>query len=62
MRFKGLICGPIAMFRQSSGATAIEYGLIAGLVAVSLYLALGVYYDALVALFDTIVAAMHRHA
>ncbi|MBB4009318.1 Flp family type IVb pilin [Allorhizobium taibaishanense] len=48
------------MFRQSCGATAIEYGLIVGLVGVSLYLGLSVYYDALVALFDVIIAAMAR--
>ncbi|MCF1473766.1 Flp family type IVb pilin [Agrobacterium vitis] len=41
-----------------SGATAIEYSLIAGIIAVTLYLALGVYYDALDRLFDSIIAAI----
>ncbi|OLP48425.1 hypothetical protein BJF91_00170 [Allorhizobium taibaishanense] len=60
MGFMRLICGPVSVFRQSCGATAIEYGLIVGLVGVSLYLGLSVYYDALVALFDVIIAAMAR--
>jgi len=40
--------------RDESGATAIEYGLIAGLVSVAIIIALGTLGDELSALFTTI--------
>lgn len=40
--------------KDESGATAIEYGLIAALVAVGLIVALGFLGDELSALFDRI--------
>ncbi|MGV1895636.1 MULTISPECIES: Flp family type IVb pilin [Rhizobium/Agrobacterium group] len=58
MGFLRRFSGSSAIFRQTSGATAIEYSLIAGIIAVTLYLALGVYYEALDRLFDSIIAAI----
>ncbi|OLP42893.1 Flp family type IVb pilin [Rhizobium oryziradicis] len=43
---------------SQTGATAVEYSLIAALIAVSLYLALGEYYKALNNLFDYIITTM----
>jgi pilus assembly protein Flp/PilA len=40
--------------KDESGATAIEYGLIAALVGVAIIAALGVLEDGLTALFESI--------
>lgn len=44
--------------RDEEGATAIEYGLIAGIVAVGILLSLGGVRDALIAIFGRISAAL----
>jgi pilus assembly protein Flp/PilA len=44
--------------RDEEGATAIEYGLIAGLIAVALVATLGQVRGALVTTFESIVAAL----
>jgi pilus assembly protein Flp/PilA len=33
------------LLKNNSGATAVEYGLIASILAVTLFIALGSYYD-----------------
>lgn len=49
----------IARFaRNESGATAIEYGLIAGLIAVVLITAVGLVGTNLIARFNAIAAAL----
>lgn len=58
MGLSRLLCGSASVFRQASGATAIEYGLIAGLIGISLYVVLGIYFDSLTNLFNYIIAAM----
>ena len=40
------------------GATAIEYGLLAALIAIGLLAGLGLFTDGLQATFDTVTAAM----
>ncbi len=42
------------LWRDESGVTAIEYGLIAGLMAAVLVVVLGVFSDKLKDLFDAI--------
>jgi Flp pilus assembly pilin Flp len=54
------IAGKKYLLDNQSGATAIEYSLIAALIAVSLYIALGVYYEALNNLFDVIISTMRN--
>lgn len=44
----------IAFFKDESGATAIEYGLIAALVSVAAIGALGLMGDSLVSIFGTV--------
>ncbi|WP_075291476.1 Flp family type IVb pilin [Pararhizobium arenae] len=44
--------------QDKTGATAIEYGLIAALIAVSLIAGFGAFADSLTAVFDEIVQAM----
>ncbi|MDQ0456516.1 Flp family type IVb pilin [Rhizobium paknamense] len=44
---------------HDQGATAIEYGLIAGLIAVSLIIGLGIYYDAMIKMFEYIVTTVN---
>ncbi len=44
--------------KDESGATAIEYGLIAALVGVGIIVALGAMRDELVDIFDRIGAAL----
>ena len=46
--------------RDESGATAIEYGLIAGLIALAIIAALGMTGERLVALFESLVPALTR--
>lgn len=41
-------------FQEESGATAVEYGLLIGILAVALYLGLSVYYQAMLNLFGFI--------
>lgn len=48
----------MALIRDESGATAIEYGLIAGLVSVAIIAALTTLGTELDALFNTISAAL----
>jgi pilus assembly protein Flp/PilA len=43
-----------ALWKDESGVTAIEYGLIAGLMAAVLVVVLGVFSDKLKDLFDAI--------
>ena len=40
------------------GATAVEYGLLTGLIALGLLAGLGLFSDGLQATFDTVTAAM----
>ena len=44
----------VKFWRDEEGATAIEYGLIAGLIAVGILVSLEGVRDALVALFNSI--------
>lgn len=44
--------------KNEKGATAIEYGLIAGGIAVVIIVAVGLAGDALVAMFNTIASAL----
>ena len=44
----------ISFFKDESGATAIEYGLIAALVSVAAIGALGLMGDSLVSIFGTV--------
>jgi pilus assembly protein Flp/PilA len=43
---------------NEKGATAIEYGLIAGGIAVVIIVAVGLVGDSLVAMFNTIASAL----
>lgn len=43
---------------NEKGATAIEYGLIAGGIAIVIIVAVGLAGDALVAMFNTIASAL----
>lgn len=43
---------------NAKGATAIEYGLIAGGIAIVIIVAVGLAGDALVAMFNTIASAL----
>ncbi|MGH6947804.1 MAG: Flp family type IVb pilin [Kiloniellales bacterium] len=43
-----------SFLKDESGATAIEYGLIAALVSVAAIVALGAMGDALVVIFETV--------
>jgi pilus assembly protein Flp/PilA len=45
-------------FANEKGATAIEYGLIAGGIAIVIIVAIGLAGDALVAMFNTIATAL----
>jgi pilus assembly protein Flp/PilA len=45
-------------FANEKGATAIEYGLIAGGIAIVIIVAIGLAGDALVAMFETIATAL----
>ncbi|MDA7418179.1 Flp family type IVb pilin [Xenophilus arseniciresistens] len=49
----------VAFWRDEEGATAIEYGLIAGLIAVGLIAALTSLEGGLTALFGRIVTALN---
>ena len=46
------------LFANEKGATAIEYGLIAGGIAIVIIVAVGLAGDALVAMFNTIASAL----
>jgi pilus assembly protein Flp/PilA len=48
----------IRFMQDKTGATAIEYGLIAALISVSLIAGFGALGDSLVDVFDKIVTAM----
>jgi len=48
----------IQFLKDEEGATAIEYGLIAGLVSVAILASLKSVRDALVGVFDDIAAAL----
>lgn len=48
----------VEFWKDEEGATAIEYGLIAGLIAVILIAAFGALGDGIEELFEKIVAAM----
>ena len=55
---KNLIKNIQALANDESGATAIEYGLIAAGISVVIIGALTLVGDSLIAMFDTIVAAL----
>jgi pilus assembly protein Flp/PilA len=46
----------VSFLKDESGATAIEYGLIAAIIGVGIIAGLGVLRDALNTLFDTSIA------
>ena len=46
--------------RDESGATAIEYGLIAALIALAIIAAVGMTGQRLVALFESLIPALTR--
>lgn len=48
----------VDFIKNRSGATAIEYGLIASLIAVSLIIGLGGFADSLLSVFSEIADAM----
>ncbi|WP_313614336.1 Flp family type IVb pilin [Agrobacterium sp.] len=48
----------LAMLRDCKGSTAIEYGLIGGLIATAIILGFAAITDKLGVIFDTIVNAM----
>lgn len=48
----------VKFFKDEEGATAIEYGLIAGLIAVALVTVLGLLSGSLQATFQSIVDAL----
>lgn len=51
-----------AIFKDESGATAIEYGLVAALVSVSLISALGAFGGSLESMFDKVMAGLGQIA
>ncbi|MFS4550913.1 Flp family type IVb pilin [Comamonas resistens] len=48
----------VKFWRDEEGATAIEYGLIAGVIAVGILASLGGVRDALIRLFNAVVGAL----
>lgn len=48
----------LAFWRDEEGATAIEYGLIAGLISVAILTVLGTVGDQLLAVFTSIATAL----
>ena len=46
--------------RDEGGATAIEYGLIAGFIALAIIAAVGMTGERLVALFESLIPALTR--
>jgi len=50
----------ICVVGDQSGATAIEYSLLAALIGVLLYLGLEVYYEALTAVFNIIITSLRN--
>lgn len=47
-----------SLFSATDGATAVEYGLLAGLISIGLLGGLGAFSDGLQATFDTVTAAI----
>jgi pilus assembly protein Flp/PilA len=47
-----------AMVKSERGASAVEYGLLVGLIAVGIIVAVGALGTKLSALFDTVTAAL----
>ena len=47
--------------RDESGATAIEYGLICGAIALAIIAAVGLTGEKLVALFESLIPALSRY-
>ncbi len=45
-------------FRDETGATSVEYGIVAGLVGIAFVAAGPVLWDSLLVLFDTVLDAM----
>ncbi len=52
----------IAFWKDESGVTAVEYGLIAGVMAALLVAVLGIFGDNLKELFDAIAETLHDAA
>lgn len=50
----------ICLVGDQSGATAVEYSLLAALIGTSLYLGLEVYYEALTAVFNIIITSLRN--
>ena len=48
------------LWRDESGASAVEYALIAGLMAAALVAVIGTFRDSLTKLFDTISGQMDK--
>ncbi|MCW0002069.1 Flp family type IVb pilin [Pararhizobium sp. YC-54] len=48
----------ISLLKDKSGATAIEYGLMAGLVSIGMIVGLQAFSDSLLAVFETIRTAI----
>lgn len=48
----------LAFWQDEEGATAIEYGLIAGLISVAILTVVGTVGDKLLAIFTAIAAAL----
>lgn len=48
----------IRLLKDKSGATAIEYGLLAGLISVAMILGLRAFSDSLLGVFQTIASAI----
>ncbi len=48
----------IRLWKDKSGATAVEYGLLATLISIGMMVGLGAFSDSLLAVFQTITTAI----
>jgi pilus assembly protein Flp/PilA len=51
----------VRFLREEDGATALEYGLIAGLIAVAVITVIGTFTTALTGLFDRLKTLIDAH-